>query len=196
MEYITDIVRGQIWFGRDSTCGLGKVIIYFQQDYICSVIKGPGQEHTMKNTIWALNFMYSMERFATAVYKVQKDAFHNKEVTEKMAFAVANEGQHVNILKTRLIEMKKTPFPLAFLFQFAGKIVGLISRCCGNILALKAGIVIEKRAVKDYGYFLGRLKLDDSTKTSIRKIITDEELHIRNWQDSIVILKKAKSVKD
>jgi hypothetical protein len=35
-----------------------------------------------------------MERFATAVYKVQKGSFHSQDILEKMAYAVENEQEH------------------------------------------------------------------------------------------------------
>jgi demethoxyubiquinone hydroxylase (CLK1/Coq7/Cat5 family) len=132
--------------------------------------------------------MYSMERFATAIYRVQKGGFKNN-IHEKLVYAVDNEQQHVFLLRERLIGMKKTPFPLAFLFQYAGILLGCISRCTGKVLALKIDVAIEKRAVKDYNYFLRTLTLDDETKVVLKKIITDEELHIRNWLDSLKVLK-------
>jgi rubrerythrin len=67
-----------------------------------------------------------------------------------------------------------------------------LSRYFSKTLALKVDTVIEKRAVNDYGYFLRTLKLDDTTKQLIKNIITDEEVHIRNWQDSIQLLRSKK----
>ena len=58
-----------------------------------------------------------------------------------------------------------------------------------RVFTPKTDVVIETRAVKDYSYFLRTLELDDKTKLLIKSIIADEELHIRNWQDSIKILK-------
>lgn len=138
-----------------------------------------------------MQFMYSMERFATAVYKVQKGSFHNQDILEKMAYAVENEQEHAESLKARLISLKKRPFALAFLFRFAGSMIGFASRCGGNKFALKAGVAIEKRAVKDYSYFLRTLVLDERTKLLIRRIIGDEERHIANWQDSLITLKRS-----
>ena len=36
---------------------------------------------TMNKAMWWLNFMYSMERFATAIYRVQKGGFSNNAYT-------------------------------------------------------------------------------------------------------------------
>jgi demethoxyubiquinone hydroxylase (CLK1/Coq7/Cat5 family) len=146
----------------------------------------------MNKATCSLNFMYSMERFATAIYRVQKGGFKNKAIFEKLTYAVDNEQQHALKLKSRITELGNTPSRLAFLFQIAGFLLGGLSRCLSKTLALKTDTAIEKRAVKDYGYFLRTLELDDKTKQLIKNIITDEERHIRNWQDSIKLLKSKK----
>jgi demethoxyubiquinone hydroxylase (CLK1/Coq7/Cat5 family) len=146
----------------------------------------------MNKALCSLNFIYSMERFATAIYRVQKGGFENKTIFEKLTYAVDNEQQHALKLKSRITELGVTPSGLSFLFQILGSLLGGLSRCFGKTMALKTDTAIEKRAVKDYGYFLRTLKLDDTTKQLIKNIITDEELHIRNWQDSIKLLKSEK----
>ena len=146
----------------------------------------------MNKAICSLNFMYSMERFATAIYRVQKGGFKDKTILEKLTNAVDNEQQHALKLKSRITELGNTPSRLAPLFQIAGCLLGGLSRCVGKTIALKTDTAIEKRAVKDYGYFLRTLELDDTTNQLIKSIITDEELHIRNWQDSIKLLKSEK----
>ena len=70
-----------------------------------------------------------------------------------------------------------------------GSLLGFLSRCFGKMLTLKTDVVIEKRAVKDYSYFFRTLEFDDKTKLVIKSIIADEELHIRNWQDSMKLIK-------
>ena len=146
----------------------------------------------MNKAICSLNFMYSMERFATAIYRVQKSSFKNQAILEKLTYAVDNEQQHALKLRSRITELGVTPSNLSFLFQIAGSLLGGLSRCFSKTLALKIDTAIEKRAVKDYGYFLRSLKLDDTTKQLLKNIIADEELHIRNWQDSIKLLKSKK----
>jgi bacterioferritin len=143
----------------------------------------------MNKAICSLNFVYSMERFATAIYRVQKGGFKGTAVAQKLTYAVDNERQHALNLRDRIIELKKTPSRLAFLFQIVGSVMGCLSRCLGRTLTLKIDVAIEKRAVKDYSHFLKTLELDDKTKPLIENIIADEELHIKNWQDSIMILK-------
>ena len=142
----------------------------------------------MNKAICSLNFMYSMERFATAIYRFQKSVFKEAAINEKMIYAVDNESQHASNLRKRIIELNSTPFKLAFLFQIAGKILGCVSRCFSKELSLKIDVLVGKRAVKDYSYFLKTLKLDDETKVLLKNIIADEEVHIKNWQASIKLL--------
>jgi len=144
----------------------------------------------MDKAICALKFMYSMERFATAIYRAQSGAFRNTTIAEKMAYAVENERQHALDIAGRLIKLNSSPSSFGFLFQMAGTVLGFLSRCSGKVLALKAGVIIETRAVKDYGYFLKTLKLDEPTQLLLQRIIADEEYHIKTWQDSIEIVSK------
>ena len=95
-------------------------------------------------------------------------------------------------LRNRITELGNNPSRLSFLFHIAGSLLGGLSRCFSKTLALKTDTAIENRAVKDYGYFLRTLELDETTKQLIKKIISDEELHIRNWQDSIKLLRSKK----
>ena len=136
----------------------------------------------------ALNFMCSMERFATEIYRRQRGGFRQKALAEKLAYAVENESQHASNLKHRILDLKGTPFPLAFLFQAAGCLLGLVRRCMSRTAELRMDVAIEKRAVKDYGYFLRSLQLDDASKSLIRGIIADEEEHVSNWQDGILLV--------
>jgi demethoxyubiquinone hydroxylase (CLK1/Coq7/Cat5 family) len=131
-----------------------------------------------------------MERFATSIYRFQKSFFKEAEINEKMMYAVENESQHASNLRQRIIELNRTPFQFSFLFQMVGTILGCVSRCFFKELALKIDVLIEKRAVKDYSYFLKTLELDDKTRVLIKNIISDEEVHIKNWQDSIKLIKK------
>jgi len=143
----------------------------------------------MNKIICSLNFMYSMERFATAIYRVQRGSFKEAKINEKMNYAVDNEWHHASNLKNRIIELNNTPSSFSFLFKIVGTLLGFLNRCSGKMFALKIDVVIEKRAVKDYSYFLRSLKLDDKTRLLMKGIIADEEQHINNWEESIEIIK-------
>jgi bacterioferritin len=145
----------------------------------------------MNKAILSLNFMYAMERFATANYRIQQNGFQEDVINRRMIQAVENENQHAMMLKTHITGLRKTPLPIAFLFQIAGTLLGLLSKCFGRINTLKIDVAIERRAVRDYGYFLSKIELDNQAKVLIKSIIADEELHIVKWLDSIKILQKS-----
>ena len=45
----------------------------------------------MSSAISSLKMMYNMERLATALYKAQTRAFHEKEMLNRLTAAAANE---------------------------------------------------------------------------------------------------------
>ncbi len=145
----------------------------------------------MRRAICALNFMYGMERFATEIYRAQRGAFSEIGITEKLKHAAGNERQHAQSLRNRIVGLSATPSWFAILFEIAGRLVGRITRCLGQKVILRTDILIEKRAIKDYSYFLGAMHFDEETRLLIRSIISDEEQHVDNWEDSLSCLKGA-----
>lgn len=137
----------------------------------------------------SLNFMCNMERFATEIYRVQSRAFKGDETSEKLDAETENERQHAINLKARITELNGTHSRLGFLFKTAGRIAGFITTLLGKLFILKADILIEKRAIRDYGNFLKKLELDEKTVDLIKRIIADEERHVETWQDCIKALK-------
>ena len=145
----------------------------------------------MNRKIYVLNFLHNMERFATQVYRTQSPAFNGTSVAEKMEFAINNEHEHAENLKRRVVELGGTLSRLGFLFQTIGGLVSIITRCFGRIFMLRVAIRIEERAVKDYSYLVDRIDFDGKSIELIRTIISDEKVHIRNWQNSIIMLNRS-----
>jgi bacterioferritin len=136
-----------------------------------------------------LNFMCNMERFATEIYRVQSRAFKETETAEKLNAATENERQHAVNLKACITELNGSQSRLGFLFKTAGRILGFITTLLGKLFILKVDILIEKRAIRDYGNFLKKLELDEKTVDLIKRIIVDEERHVETWQNCIKALK-------
>jgi demethoxyubiquinone hydroxylase (CLK1/Coq7/Cat5 family) len=132
--------------------------------------------------------MYGMERFATEIYRTQRSAFSETRIAEKLKHATENERQHAENLRNRIVDLKGIPSRFSVLFMIAGKLLGNITRCFGKKLMLRADILIEKRAVKDYGYFLRTMRFGEDTKLQIRSIISDEEQHVQNWESALRML--------
>ena len=143
----------------------------------------------MATVISSLKFMYNMERFATEIYRTQRSAFTEKGIADKLKAATDNEQQHVNNLQGHILEVNGTPSRLGFLFQIAGRILGLATRSLGKLLILKTDIWVEKRAIRDYRRFLKRVEFDEKSVRLIERIIVDEERHVNTWENSIEILK-------
>jgi bacterioferritin len=144
----------------------------------------------MSAVIRALKMMYNMERLATAIYKAQTRAFREEEMLNRLVAAAANEQQHVDILKNQVTRLGGLPSRVGFLFQLAGTIAGFVVSLCGRVSVLRTDIWIEKRAIKDYGSYMQRLKFDEETTGLLQRIVADEERHVKTWQDSLARIKQ------
>ncbi|MFC2034905.1 demethoxyubiquinone hydroxylase family protein [Chloroflexota bacterium] len=143
----------------------------------------------MNKEVYALKFMYNMERFAAQIYLTQCRAFSGSEIKDKLKKASINEKQHVKHLRKRIVELNSIPSRLGFLFQSTGILMGLVTVCLGRLFILKTDTWVEKRAIKDYGSFIKMLNFDSETESLLKKIIADEEKHVETWRDSIKELK-------
>ena len=136
----------------------------------------------MRKAIISLNLMYCMERFATQIYLTQRGAFKGLPLAQQLTDAAENERGHVRKLQDEIRRLRSVVYPLGWLFQFMGIILGLTTRLFGRRNLFRADTFVETRAVKDYSSFLRAVHFDIETDKMIRKIITDEEEHILNWQ--------------
>jgi len=112
-------------------------------------------------------------------------------IAEKLKHATENEQQHAESLRNRIVNLEGNPSRFSILFWIAGRLMGHITRCFGKRLMLRADILIEKRAVKDYGYFVRTMHFGEDTNLLIRSIISDEEQHVQNWEKALSLLKGA-----
>jgi len=130
-----------------------------------------------------------MERFATEIYRAQRSAFSQTDIADKLEHATENERQHAESLRKHIVALKGIPTRLSILFRIAGAFIAYVTRCFGKRFILGADILIEKRAIKDYGYFLRTMHFGEDTRLLIKTIISDEEQHVRNWENSLRSLK-------
>ncbi len=138
----------------------------------------------MNKALISLNFMHCMERFATQIYLTQKGSFKGQPMAQKLTDASDNEREHVQKLQTCIKKLNGTVYPLGWLFQSMGVIIGLSSRVFSRQSLFKADTLVETRAVKDYSSFIKKVKFDTETIEVIRAIIADEEKHINNWKQA------------
>jgi rubrerythrin len=143
----------------------------------------------MAGVVNSLKWMYNMERFATQVYRTQVRAFSEEEIAERLKAAAINEQQHVDNLRNHIVELKGTPSRVGLLFQLVGVLFSLIARPLGRFFILRTDVLIEKRAIKDYGIFLKKVNFDEQSVSLIHRIIEDEKRHVENWEHSVKLLK-------
>ncbi len=143
----------------------------------------------MSKVFRSLRWMQNMERLATQLYRTQTRAFTDKESTDKLQAAIANEQEHADSLAVCLKRLDGRASPLGFLFPIAGSLIGFITTLMGKALLFKAAIWIEERAVKDYQLYLERVKFDGETVDLLQRIIEDEKRHIATWQSCLEALK-------
>jgi len=146
----------------------------------------------MSKVFLSLNFMHCMERFATQIYRTQTGAFHDKQIVQQLIDASENEKTHVQKFHGQIKKLNGRVYPLGWLFQFVGIILGFITRLCGKRSLFKADTFVEMRAVKDYNNFLKSVPFDKETADLIRVIITDEEVHVVNWKKASELFMKRK----
>ena len=145
-------------------------------------------EDEMDNIKNSLHFMHCMERFATEVYRTQRGAFRKSELADEFKAATENEHEHAVSLRKRVIEVKGVPARMGFLFHAAGILVGILTRIFGKRCILRADIMVEKRAIKDYDSFVNRIDFDEQTMALLRRIIQDEVRHVENWRNALASL--------
>ncbi|MEA1959114.1 MAG: demethoxyubiquinone hydroxylase family protein [Chloroflexota bacterium] len=146
----------------------------------------------MKEVLHSLGVMYNIERAATAIYRAQVWAFRGTEIADKLGAATANEREHADGLKLRIEELGGSAPRLGFIFALGGSLVGFAATLPGRMRVLKTDGWVERKAVKDYSSFLDRIDYDEKSAALIRKNIEDEKMHIRNWAESIELLKNRK----
>jgi demethoxyubiquinone hydroxylase (CLK1/Coq7/Cat5 family) len=137
----------------------------------------------------SLHFMHCMERFATEVYRTQRGAFRKSEIADEFRAAMENEHEHAVSLRNRVIEVRGVPARMGFLFQLTGVVLGILTRIFGKRCILRADILVEKRAIKDYDSFVSRIDFDEQTIGLLRRIIQDEEKHVENWRNALTSFK-------
>jgi len=123
-----------------------------------------------------------MERFATQIYRTQRGAYKKGNVSQKLIAAADNERTHFEKLQVKIENLNGRVYPLGWLFQTGGVVLGACTRLVGINNLLKVDTFVETRAVKDYNSFLNSVAFDADTADMIQRIIQDEEEHINNWK--------------
>ena len=137
------------------------------------------RRQTVNEVLGVLRKMHNPERFAAEIHRTQTRAFPEQEIADRLKAATDNEQEHVNALPARIRELKGKCSWLGFFFQMAGKLLAFALTLLGKVFALRAGIQLEKRTVRDYGDLLQEIGFSSKSRGLMRKNIEDEKIHIR-----------------
>ena len=133
--------------------------------------------------------MVNLEVMAVRVYRGQGWRLGRSEITaEALAKATAIEERHVRDLVARRQELGGSASMLSPFYALVGWLIGFVPSVLGQRAALKTGIWVEERAVKDYQRLLDRVPFDDESRALIQQNQQDEREHIRMWEESLARL--------
>ena len=137
----------------------------------------------------ALGALVNLEIMAVRIYRGQRWRLGRSEITaDALAKAIAIEERHVRDLVSRRQELGGSPSMLSPFYALAGWLIGFVPSLLGQRAALKTGIWVEERAVKDYQQLLDRVPFDDESRALVQRNQEDEREHIRMWEECLAKL--------
>ena len=137
----------------------------------------------------AFRAMVNLEVMAVRIYRGQRWRLGRSEITaEALAVAIAIEERHERDLASRRQELGGSPSMLSPFYALAGWVIGFVPSILGQRTALKTGIWVEERAVKDYQRLLDQVPFDDESRALVQRNQEDEREHIRMWEESLAKL--------
>ena len=137
----------------------------------------------------AFRAMVNLEVMAVRIYRGQRWRLGRSEITaEALAVAIAIEERHERDLASRRQELGGSPSMLSPFYALAGWVIGFVPSILGQRTALKTGIWVEERAVKDYQRLLDQVPFDDESRALVERNQEDEREHIRMWEESLAKL--------
>jgi len=141
------------------------------------------------DVLGALRALVNLEIMAVRIYRGQRWRLGRSEITaEALAEAIAVEERHVRELDSRRQELGGSRSMLSPFYAAAGWLIGFIPSLLGQRAALKTGIWVEERAVRDYQRLLDRVPFDDESRALVERNQEDEREHIRMWEESLAEL--------
>jgi bacterioferritin len=104
-----------------------------------------------KRLIAKLNWFYSLETQQVDLYTMQAHAMDDIYLAKAFARIAVIEQQHVDNIAAEIRRRGQAPTKLGeVIAPYLGKIAGGLTGALGAEAALKADIVLEKKAMKDY----------------------------------------------
>ena len=130
------------------------------------------------NLIHKLNWFYSLELNQVDLYTAQSKHVKDMYVKKTLKRVAIIEQQHVDNIADTIHQYGETPTRLGdIIAPITGKITGNITGKAGLINLLKANIVLEKKAMKDYKNFILKSVSDQDLFDLLWDNLIDEDLH-------------------
>jgi demethoxyubiquinone hydroxylase (CLK1/Coq7/Cat5 family) len=142
-----------------------------------------------RDVLRAFRAMVNLEIMAVRIYRGQRWRLGRSEIiAEALAKATAIEERHERELASRRQELGGSPSMLSPFYAVAGWLIGFLPSLLGQRAALKTGIWVEERAVKDYQQLLDRIPFDDESRALVERNQEEEREHIRMWEECLAKL--------
>ena len=142
-----------------------------------------------REVLRAFGALVNLEIMAVRIYRGQRWRLGRSEVAaEVLEKAIAVEERHVRDFTSRRQELGGSPSVLSPFYAVAGWLIGFVPSLLGQRAALKTGIWVEERAVKDYQQILDRVPFDDESRALVQQNQEDEREHIRMWEECLAKL--------
>lgn len=133
-----------------------------------------------KQLLSKLNWFYSLELNQVDLYMAQSKAFktnYESIIFERTAWV---EQQHVENIGDKIKEFGKKPTKFGSVVSpFIGRIAGKLISLFGVEATLKANILIERKAMKDYTELINSIRDEygEELEKVLKSNLVDEDIH-------------------
>lgn len=144
-----------------------------------------------RDLIGRLNWFYSLELQQVDLYTAQAHAVKEHDYLAKALGRVsAIEQQHVDNIAAEIRRLGEEPSRLGDIAgPLMGKTAGLLTGAFGPHIFLKANILLEKKAMKDYKDLIRKVPGDEKLLQTLWDNLMDEDLHTAWFANKLKQLK-------
>lgn len=146
-----------------------------------------------------LNWFYSLELNQVDLYNAQSKTFEGTYIGQAFERIAYIEQQHVDNIAEKIKEMGGHPTKIGDVISpIIGSVAGKLISFTGIENTLKANILLEQKAMKDYKDLIETLESENSCDKELLKILKanhiDEDLHTAWFADRVNELQPEKEL--
>lgn len=125
-----------------------------------------------------LNWFYSLEKNQVELYATQSQQVQDMYLRKMLDRASAIEYGHVENISRQIERFGGVPILLGDVIPpLLGKAAGHLTAAFGEVLMLKADMLLEQKAMSDYKDFIMRVGHDEELFDLLWANLIDEDLH-------------------